>query len=82
MNYLAGVLLLHMPEEHAFWTLDVILHDYLPEDLYDPTMNGLKCEVYVLSRLVADRIPRVANHLKRTDIDFCYLALDGSCACS
>jgi hypothetical protein len=70
MNYLAGVLLLHMPEEHAFWTLDVILHDYLPEDLYDPTMNGLKCEVYVLSRLVADRIPRVANHLKRTDIDF------------
>jgi hypothetical protein len=70
MNYIAGVLLLHMSEEQAFWTLDVILRDYLPKDLYDTTMNGLKCEVHVLSELAHDRAPKVSKHLQKLDIDF------------
>lgn len=74
MNFLAGILLLHMPEEHAFWTLDVILTDYLPHDLYDPTMNGLKCEIHVLSVMVAERLPRVSQHLKQMGIDFLFFS--------
>lgn len=74
MNFLAGVLLLHMPEEHAFWTLDMILSEYLPHDLYDPTMNGLKCELHVLSELTAERLPRVSSYLKSMGIDFLFFS--------
>lgn len=70
MNFVAAILLLHMSEERAFWTLDVMLRDYLPNDLYDVTMNGLKCEVHVLSDLTMERAPKIAKHLQKLDVNF------------
>lgn len=49
LNFLVGILLMHMDEEDAFWTLDAMLRDYLPSDLYDPSLRGLHCELYVMN---------------------------------
>ncbi|KAG9287742.1 hypothetical protein G9A89_004145 [Geosiphon pyriformis] len=35
LNYIAGLLLLFMEEEQAFWTIVAIIHEYLPENMYD-----------------------------------------------
>lgn len=47
MNFVAGYLLLFMHEEDAFWTLDAIVEDILP-NYYDTHLGGL--QVQLLSR--------------------------------
>jgi Rab-GTPase-TBC domain len=35
LNFVAGMLLLHLPEEDAFWILDVIVNEILPPGYYE-----------------------------------------------
>lgn len=41
MNFIAGTLLLFMDEEDAFWTLESIVNDILP-NYYDGYLGGLQ----------------------------------------
>lgn len=34
MNFVAGMLLLHLPEEEAFWIMDVLVNEILPPGYY------------------------------------------------
>lgn len=43
MNFLAGVLLLLLEEEQAFWVLDVMVNEILPQDYYTPSLLGMYC---------------------------------------
>ena len=38
LNFVAGFLLLIMGEEQAFWTLDVVVNEFLPPDYYSHTL--------------------------------------------
>lgn len=44
MNFVAGYLLLFMHEEDAFWTLDAIVEDILP-NYYDTHLGGLQVQL-------------------------------------
>ncbi|KAL8162193.1 hypothetical protein V2J09_013682 [Rumex salicifolius] len=62
MNFFAGLLLLLMPEENAFWTLVGILDDYF-SGYYTEEMIESQVDQLVLEDLVRERFPKMVNHL-------------------
>ncbi|KAL0489566.1 TBC protein [Acrasis kona] len=72
MNFLAAILHIHMGEENAFYTLVQMLkhQSYLPPTLFDPTLDGLYCETFVLDKLAEKRLSKIYLHLKKLDINF------------
>ncbi|CAG8603251.1 912_t:CDS:2 [Paraglomus occultum] len=63
LNYIAGLLLLFMEEEKAFWTLVTMIHDYLPENMYDVTMEGSNVDQAVLMMFIMEKMPHIWNKL-------------------
>ncbi|RHZ87107.1 hypothetical protein Glove_40g21 [Diversispora epigaea] len=63
LNYIVGILLLFMEEEKAFWTLVTIIHDYLPENMYDVTMEGSNVDQAVLMMFIMEKMPQIWNKL-------------------
>ncbi|KAI8088906.1 rab-GTPase-TBC domain-containing protein, partial [Halteromyces radiatus] len=63
LNYIAGLLLLFMEEEEAFWTFVVLIHDILPPNVYDTTMEGANIDQNVLMMLLSERCPRIWQRL-------------------
>ncbi|KAG0306903.1 hypothetical protein BGZ98_001497 [Dissophora globulifera] len=61
LNYIAGMLLLFMNEEQSFWTLSVIIQNFLPEGMYDVTMEGANIDQAVLMTLIMERLPTIWN---------------------
>lgn len=60
LNYLAGFFLLFCKtEQEAFWMLVTTVHDFLPENMYDVTMEGANIDQYVLMMLVYEHIPEI-----------------------
>ncbi|KAK1421256.1 hypothetical protein QVD17_23448 [Tagetes erecta] len=62
MNFFAGLLLLLMPEENAFWALLGILDDYF-EGYYSEEMIESQVDQLVFEELVRERFPKLVNHL-------------------
>ncbi|ONK77010.1 uncharacterized protein A4U43_C02F2180 [Asparagus officinalis] len=62
MNFFAGLLLLLMPEENAFWTLTGIIDDYF-DGYYSEEMIESQVDQLVLEELVRERFPKLVNHL-------------------
>jgi len=63
LNYIVGILLLFMEEEKAFWMLVTIVHDYLPENMYDVTMEGSNVDQAVLMSLIMRKMPEIWNKM-------------------
>ncbi|KAI9307835.1 rab-GTPase-TBC domain-containing protein [Cunninghamella echinulata] len=59
LNYIAGLLLLFMEEEEAFWTFVVLIHDILPPNVYDVTMEGASIDQTILMMLLSERCPHI-----------------------
>ncbi|KAG1337963.1 TBC1 domain family member 8B [Cocos nucifera] len=62
MNFFAGLLLLLMPEENAFWTLTGIIDDYF-DGYYSEEMVESQVDQLVLEELIRERFPKLVNHL-------------------
>lgn len=62
MNFFAGLLLLVMPEENAFWTLLGIMDDYF-EGYYSEEMIESQVDLLVLDDIIRERFPKLVNHL-------------------
>ncbi|KQK05839.1 hypothetical protein BRADI_2g22850v3 [Brachypodium distachyon] len=62
MNFFAGLLLLLMPEENAFWTLVGIIDDYF-DGYFSEEMIESQVDQLVLEELVQEKFPKLANHL-------------------
>ncbi|KAA8534312.1 hypothetical protein F0562_031861 [Nyssa sinensis] len=62
MNFFAGLLLLLMPEENAFWTLMGIIDDYF-DGYYSEEMLESQVDQLVFEELVHERFPKLVNHL-------------------
>ena len=63
LNYIAGLLLLFMDEEDAFWTFVVLVQDILPPNIYDVTMEGANIDQTVLMMLLSERCPHIWNRI-------------------
>ncbi|XP_054816298.1 GTPase-activating protein GYP2-like isoform X1 [Prosopis cineraria] len=62
MNFFAGLLLLLMPEENAFWALVGIIDDYF-EGYYTEEMVESQVDQLVFEELMRERFPKLVNHL-------------------
>ncbi|XWS43656.1 hypothetical protein CRYUN_Cryun16bG0121900 [Craigia yunnanensis] len=62
MNFFAGLLLLLMPEENAFWTLVGIIDDYF-DVCYTEEMIESQVDQLVFEELMRERFPKLVNHL-------------------
>ncbi|KAK6929243.1 Rab-GTPase-TBC domain [Dillenia turbinata] len=62
MNFFAGLLLLLMPEENAFWTLLGIIDDYF-DGYYSEEMIESQVDQLAFEELVCERFPKLVNHL-------------------
>ncbi|KAH1231371.1 TBC1 domain family member 8 [Glycine soja] len=64
MNFFAGLLLLLMPEENAFWTLMGILDDYF-DGYYSEEMIESQVDQLVFEELVRERFPKLGFQSSR-----------------
>ncbi|EMS68687.1 TBC1 domain family member 9B [Triticum urartu] len=64
MNFFAGLFLLFMPEENAFWALVGVVDEYF-EGYYTEEMIESQVDQLVLEDVVRERFPKLAKH---TDI--------------
>ncbi|KAL6142025.1 hypothetical protein ACLB2K_060309 [Fragaria x ananassa] len=62
MNFFAGLLLLLMPEENAFWTFVGIIDDYFG-GYYTEEMIESQVDQLVFEDLAREKFPKLANHL-------------------
>ena len=69
MSFVAATMLMYMEEESAFWTLCSLLEDILPEDYFSERMVGLRTDLRVLQKLLAEEAPELAEHLDLEGID-------------
>jgi hypothetical protein len=78
LNYVAGLLLLFMSEEEAFWMLCTIVERIMPEGMYGVKMEGVTVDQEVLMRLIEERMPAIGQRLKRDSEEADCLFLEGS----
>ncbi|XP_068637964.1 uncharacterized protein [Aristolochia californica] len=62
MNFFAGLLLLLMPEENAFWTLMGIIDDYF-DGYYTEEMTESQVDQLVFEEIMREKFPKLVNHL-------------------
>ncbi|KAK9920785.1 hypothetical protein M0R45_029331 [Rubus argutus] len=62
MNFFAGLLLLLMPEENAFWALVGIIDDYF-DGYYTEEMIESQVDQLVFEELAREKFPKLVNHL-------------------
>ena len=56
LNFIAGLLLLFLPEEKTFWMLRIITTDYLP-GTHDMSLEGANIDLWVLMTALKDTMP-------------------------
>ncbi|EKX43831.1 hypothetical protein GUITHDRAFT_140265 [Guillardia theta CCMP2712] len=70
LNFLVGMLLLYVNEEEAFWSLDVILRQILPENYYTHSMHHCLTDQMCLHHLVCERLPDTSRLLQTLEADW------------
>lgn len=67
MNYLCGLLLLHMDEEPAFWTLSALIEDILPPNYYSASLLGGRIDQQVFQSCLAWKLPKIYEVFRNTN---------------
>jgi hypothetical protein len=67
LNYVAGLFLLFMSEEEAFWMLCTVVEQIMPEGMYGVKMEGVTVDQEVLMQLLEDRMPSIYYRLNRDE---------------
>ncbi|GAB4833716.1 hypothetical protein Ancab_031963 [Ancistrocladus abbreviatus] len=73
MNFFAGLLLLMMPEENAFWTLVGIIDDYF-DGYYTHEMIESQVDQLVFEELMRERFPKLVNHLDYLGVQVAWIS--------
>ncbi|KAL1565961.1 GTPase-activating protein gyp3-like [Salvia divinorum] len=73
MNFFAGLLLLMMPEENAFWTLVGIIDDYF-EGYFSQEMTESQVDQLVFEDLMRERFPKLVNHLDYLGVEVAWMS--------
>ena len=59
LNFVAGMILLFMSEEDAFWLMSTIIECLLPKDYYTKSMLGTYVDQFVFAHMVKTRYPEL-----------------------
>ncbi|XP_028394922.1 EVI5-like protein isoform X2 [Dendronephthya gigantea] len=62
--FIAGMLLMKMPEEETFCVFVKLMEDYGMRELYKPNMSELGLCIYQLENLVQELLPELHGHFK------------------
>lgn len=73
MNFLAGMLLLYLSEESAFWTLADIVEKYLV-DYFMESMLGVVVDQLICKELLQRNFPLVTEHAEELQVDLALVA--------
>ncbi|XWS59744.1 hypothetical protein CRYUN_Cryun08bG0147800 [Craigia yunnanensis] len=73
MNFFAGLLLLLMSEENAFWTLVGIIDDYF-DGCYTEEMIESQVDQLVFEELMRERFPKLVNHLDYLGVQVAWIS--------
>ncbi|KAL2834936.1 plasma-membrane choline transporter-domain-containing protein [Aspergillus cavernicola] len=65
LNFIAGLLLLFLPEEKTFWMLHVITSLYLPST-HEISLEGANVDLWILMVLLKESLPNVYNKIAGT----------------
>jgi Rab-GTPase-TBC domain len=68
MNFIAGLLLLHMPEENAFWGLVRFVQEIMP-GYFDVHMSSALRDQQATHLLLQEHFPTVLQHCRRLGVD-------------
>ncbi|XP_035225179.1 TBC1 domain family member 1-like [Stegodyphus dumicola] len=68
LSFVAGILLLHMPEEQAFSMMKYLMFDLGLRKQYKTDMVAFQVQMYQLSRLIHDNYRDLYEHLEKNDI--------------
>ncbi|XP_059667735.1 uncharacterized protein LOC132313096 isoform X2 [Cornus florida] len=73
MNFFAGILLLMMPEENAFWTLVGIIDDYF-DGYFSEEMIESQVDQLVFEELMQERFPKLVKHLEYLGVEVAWIS--------
>ncbi|CAK9164761.1 unnamed protein product [Ilex paraguariensis] len=73
MNFFAGLLLLMMPEENAFWTLVGLIDDYF-DGYFSQEMIESQVDQLVFEDLTRERFPKLVNHLDYLGVQVAWIS--------
>ncbi len=76
MGMIAGMLLLLLEEEDAFWLMTSVVEDLLPASYFSPTLLGVQAVQLVLRSLVTSHLPAVDRQLQEHDIELALITLN------
>ncbi|PGH06075.1 hypothetical protein AJ80_08243 [Polytolypa hystricis UAMH7299] len=65
LNFIAGLLLLFLPEEKAFWMLHIITSTYLP-GTHEISLEGANVDLWILMVLLKETLPSVYTKVVST----------------
>lgn len=63
LNFIAGLLLLFLPEEQAFWMLHLITREYLP-GTHDVSLEGANTDLRILMTLLKEHTPHIWSQIE------------------
>lgn len=75
LNRLAAIALLYLDEQDAFWFLMACVEHLQPEGYYTSSLIGAVADQKVLRDLVAEKLPKLAAHLRSLEVDLSLFAL-------
>ncbi|XP_071495817.1 uncharacterized protein [Diadema antillarum] len=76
MNFIAGMSLLFMDIETAFWCLVAVVEYYFPHNYFDASLIGAQADQYVLKEILQSRLPRLHAHLDDVGVEMCSFTLN------
>lgn len=69
MGFIAGLLLMYIPPEEAFWVLVVLVDKYFM-DYYEENMSQIRIDAGVFSKLIPKVVSKkLSKHLDRNDVE-------------
>ncbi|KAL4219569.1 hypothetical protein ACF0H5_022143 [Mactra antiquata] len=76
MNFIAGMSLIFLDPEDAFWMLVAVAESYFSPHYFDHSLIGAQSDQQVLKDIVRDKLPALYNHLESIDIELCTITLN------
>lgn len=81
LNRLAAIALLNLDEQDSFWFLVACVEHLQPEGYYTSSLIGAVADQKVLRDLVAEKLPKLAAHLRALEVDLSLFALSWFLTC-
>uniref|UniRef100_A0A7S4PGE2 Rab-GAP TBC domain-containing protein n=2 Tax=Guillardia theta TaxID=55529 RepID=A0A7S4PGE2_GUITH len=76
LNFIAGLMLLFLREDQAFWLLCVLIEDILPGDYYAQDLSGCNVDLRVFRDMLSKRLPKLWKHFQEAGLGVEFFCLE------